>query len=546
MVGVLERSFVIRFGCEGSRILGVSPYLRTLVLAALLAITGCESERMAPVSFQVRSEGDAPAVAARIALEAFGVARTGDRYIEDWQAAIQMVALDERKRALPLLEDLIASARFDQLNSAQQHAGLLLGGLVSLDQLDDSYAHRLFVRSTAMPEAILGDWSGRYVTASALGDRADALTSVATLLHRWPNEAADLSLDTLIGNIQIDPEGEQREAEFMALNALFDARFKERGAEPSSWWGILAAELVERGDLDRAARVVDRIDRPRTLLAMRVDRRFDALVEEDPQAFDIQVAARKQSENLERSVELYPRNLTAVLQLENAYFEAHRFADMLQTADTVISRVTAAGSINAVYDGVTTLRRIYRFRGLALEAMHRDDEAEAQYRSAADEEENFGGVLDLAEFYADRNRAADALAALRYLPGNDRSLAPYGRMEARLIRLTAAQSMNDRSEAQSCLTYLREHQSDSIDVFQVALVRADKSNEAAELITTRLKDPKLRRQALLEVQSYAWPIEPPVVRDANARWARILERPEVKAAIASVGRRERFEIPPQS
>lgn len=521
-----------------------------VALMGLLLLGGCQSPHIATQGDSAGRSADPVSESMRIAIDRFANAKPKDSYVQGWQAAIRQLALSGHSQVYPVLTDLIGSSRFSELTPSQQHAALMLVGSLAIEQHHATYAQGLLARSTAMPQAGVVDWHARYTAAAALGDSNDALVSVTAMLSRWPTEATTLSPETLRQLVYHEPDNDaQRDVRLRALNVLFDVSYKfEDGVEPEPFWDMLVGDLVERREIDRAALVVTRISSPYAILSMRVDRRFDALVQKNPRRFDVKAAAERLVAELERAVKSHPRSLDAVTQLTYAYLYAGRYADVLRMTDAVIAAITAAGGVRVLYDDADPLHWIYENRATALEATHRWDEAEVERRLSAGRSENgqanVSNVIDLAEFYADRDRGQDAFAALRELPNETDALSPYGKMAVHLVRLKAALSTHEEQEVQSCLTYLRENKLHAIAIFQRALLRVNAAEEAAQVIIFRLKDPKLRRQALLDVQTYVRPAEPPPLEEDEARWQRILERPEVAAAIESVGRREWVPLPP--
>ncbi len=94
---------------------------------------------------------------------------------------------------------------------------------------------------------------------------------------------------------------DRSDARFQLLEALYEARWKlTYGFEPSQAWTDFARLLLERGDVQRATEVAARIDSPRELLAMRVDKRYDAIVHAVPARFDIDQAMARQVATLEK------------------------------------------------------------------------------------------------------------------------------------------------------------------------------------------------------------------------------------------------------
>lgn len=58
---------------------------------------------------------------------------------------------------------------------------------------------------------------------------------------------------------------------------------------------------------------------------------------------------------------------------------------------------------------------------------------------------------------------------------------------------------------------MREHRDDALSAFQEALLIADRQDEGAVLLISRLANPRLRSAALVAVQEYAAGLWPPLV-----------------------------------
>jgi hypothetical protein len=115
-------------------------------------------------------------------------------------------------------------------------------------------------------------------------------------------------------------------------------------------------------------------------------------------------------------------------------------------------------------------------------------------------------------------------------------MSPYGTLQLESVRHAAALELNDTAEATRALTYLREHQANSPGTYQRALARANETKAGARLLVARLKNPKLRTDALADVQEYGEPAVSQRAQQWRANWLTVVARPEVQAAIAKVGR----------
>src|SRR5262249_9061163 len=156
--------------------------------------------------------------------------------------------------------------------------------------------------TSEMSMATADDWGYRFVSAQLSDARADAILALTTTARNWPAKLA--SFDPRFINRVLFANGartDTSQARFDLLDALYGAESKlEYGFEPSNAWADFARLLLERGDIQRAIAVTERITDPRALLAMRVDNRFDAVVRAVPARFDVDAAVARNIRKLEQ------------------------------------------------------------------------------------------------------------------------------------------------------------------------------------------------------------------------------------------------------
>jgi hypothetical protein len=69
-------------------------------------------------------------------------------------------------------------------------------------------------------------------------------------------------------------------------------------------------------------------------------------------------------------------------------------------------------------------------------------------------------------------------------------------------------------------------------------------DEAAKLLITRLRDPALRSDALVDAQEFLKPVPTPANLVLHERRHALLARKDVRAVVAKYGRTEQFLLPP--
>jgi uncharacterized membrane protein len=469
-----------------------------------------------------------------------------DVYRYALQRALKQVSEEELADAYPALLGVIRSPVFDQLTPAEQHWALFVAGLVALDLDKPAAAHPLLVRACAMPDADGDDWVGRLNAARRMDLREDMVLSLTQIARQWPKSLEELIYQVVTETVSYAhylPGGEAPLHQL--LDSLYTARwtFPEK-IEPSYMWRDLAALEIDRKQFARAKEVVSRVMSPHVVIGMRIDRRFDRLRASVPKYFDVEAAVKGELATMRAIVQRSPRSLNAIIELTYSQLGAGLYEQTLATTSEVLRKIEAAPSKEPPYDDMDKVIWIYDNRARALARMQRWSEAESEVRSAADRKEdgerNVSNVINLAWFYAEAGRSDEALATLVDL---GQTMSKYGLMQMHGVRYAAALQKGDAEIANESLAYLLEHRKDSLDTWQWTLVRANRLDEAAELLIERLRDPVLRSDALYDLQDYGNP--PPQAQRAiwNERWRRIRDRPDVREAIDAVGRIEKFRIP---
>ena len=450
---------------------------------------------------------------------------------------------------------LIESPLFEQLSGELRHERLLSTGWLGVEQHDYAFAHGLLVRSSAMDRPGSDDWSGRMYAALGMADLDDATLALTRLAQGWPDELSRVPADAVwrIAPREGDSE-EQRAASFELRLALYRAEYKgAHEVSPGALWGRLAMELFERGRIAEARDLLPSLNSPRTLLTMRIDRRYDALVREAPALFDVKAAAAREISDYEEAVQRYPRNVDAVAQLCYAYLDAGSYRDVLRAAAAVLSRADDPNSFAAAYDeDETAFNWVLDTYARASAAMRNWDEAVRALEVAAQGLEhgrlNVSNVINLGGFYADLGKPDKALRVLAEISDEDSEtlMSPYGRMAWHAARLHATLAKGDAAAADAELAYLRTHQNDAVGAYQDGLLRAGRMEDAAVVLIARLRDPQRYQAALREIQIYQYPPAPPGVVQLRALQRALARRADVQQAVAQVGRIERVPLPPDA
>ena len=154
-----------------------------------------------------------------------------------------------------------------------------------------------------------------------------------------------------------------------------------------------------------------------------------------------------------------------------------------------------------------------------------------------DGEPNVSQVINLASLYADLGQPEDALAAIESV-GSRRS--DYGDLQEQRVRFEAYAQLGDAEGIRVTLAFISEHRHDAVGSYQSALLQVGDIDAAAALLIGRLETPRERADALYSIQGFAKQPRTPIEQQGAARRTALIERPDVRAAIERVGRKESY------
>jgi hypothetical protein len=458
----------------------------------------------------------------------------------------QALLADKYVEASEALEAAMELGVFQRLQPAVQHQAFLIAAFAASGRDDYLGAHEFMMAATEFDEANAAQWLLRARYASWVEEWADAALAITTVARRWAGEIAKDEHRELISQIGYRlRKDDRRHREYLdLLNALFDARYTAQfGIQPDGFWQDLVLDALEKGDMKRARTFAARIENTDTLLRMRIDKRFDALVRDDAKRFDLTAAMKRRSRSLARVVTDEPRSLQAFVQYGYALLDEGRYTDLLERSDVILRRIGNAPAKSPPYDDLDdSLNWVYNHKAASLRALGRWDEAlgvmEAGRAKREHGSDNVSQAINLGFHYNDAGQAQKALDVLEDVDWA-RALSPYGRMQLQHVRYRAYLHLGNHAEADNVLAYLREHHDDADDTWLQVLLDSDDVDGAAAQLIAQLKDAEKRGAALAGVQDYRRPAEMPLMRDSRERWNALLARADVSAAIDEVGRRER-------
>jgi tetratricopeptide (TPR) repeat protein len=467
--------------------------------------------------------------------------------VEKGRAALHANKYTEASK---LLEQAMANPGFSQAEPALQYFALLVASYAAEGTEDNARAHELLVEATRFPDADAELWTRRAQTASAITVWEDVALSLTTVAKKWPKELKGDEYHSWLVNKTVRELGKQpnlHQPRTDLLNALFDAGYKmQYGTEPSHLWLVVATEAVERKDLKRAREVARRITDSSVLVAMRIDKRFDALTSDEPKLFDVQAAAERSAREQKKVMKENPKSLGAVVVYGYALHTIGQFEEMLALANGIIAKVDKAPRNKPPYEDLDdNLNWIHNHKAIALRALGRRDEAAAALaawdRSELNRGDKVSQAINLGFFYNEMGRPEDALKAVAAFEVS-RGMSEYGSTQYQYVRFQAYQQLGREREAQEIVTWMREHQDDSLATAQDTLLEAGDTDGAAALLLSRLHNADERAATLAGIQRYAQTPRTERQQKLDALKETLLARADVVATIAQYGRRENFPI----
>jgi tetratricopeptide (TPR) repeat protein len=462
-------------------------------------------------------------------------------------AALGLIENKQFDEGLSALRSVIEAPSFSSLPAEDRHHALFVAGRTEMGFHRWPLARSYLVRAAASPAATAEDELALASIGAQLQDEplvADSLTAIA---RRWPARLGDIDEDYLARFLSGTSKLPRTRA-LALLQAFYAANFRLKwDIEPSDSWRDLMLLLIEQGRETEAAAVSARITDPFVLIAIRADRRFDAVVAAHPERFDIEAAAARQLKWLQAKDEGgtgADASLRVKALLMGALTRRHHAAAALAIADEAIGDIRDTNYPERRFvDYLSEYGNLLTERAYVLFELGLWEQGVAQLKEAAHEFEhdrdNVDAAISLAGVECDLGRPADARSVLAQIT---EGLSPFGQMQVESVRLDVATQEGDAAQVERSLRYAREHRGDGPLSYLSDLIVANQLDRAAEELRRQFRDPDTRQNALANVQTYAPEEATPRDLEMRARWLSVLARPDVQQAIAKVGRVESYQL----
>jgi tetratricopeptide (TPR) repeat protein len=496
------------------------PYI--LALIATLGLTACASDKQTkPVDAAVSGlPGHAASdVAAR------------EESAEDKK-------LDAR---LTALEATIKAPTFETSPSQYQYRALSTAGVLAISRDKPKLGYTYLVRAVAMPDADFDIRLAQTFTAGRLGYVADAVNGLTVMARQWPDQLSSVEGGELFIADVLDQAGKvPRSARLTLLESLHDGRWTPKlGNARTAIWRDLTMLLLEAERRSEAIEVSLQVTDVYTLIAMRSDRRFDAVIAANPAHFDIDNAADQELRGLQAAADATPQSLELQRRVVVALLSRQRYEAALAAADSAFAAIKSTNYPRKLYEDYEQRSSAFLdARAVALERMGRWDEAVAEL-TVAGGGGNVNQLINLGSLYCEMGRPHEALSVISTV---DARTSHYGTMQEESVRLDAAEQLGNSRDVERSLQYLRVHRADAPSAYLGALIVVSRLDKAAHELIAQLTDVDQRQDALQSVQEYgevpgtAWDGE------LNARWRKVVDRKDVQAVIHRVGRVESYHL----
>ncbi|MCF7751245.1 hypothetical protein KQ945_10840 [Bacillus subtilis subsp. subtilis] len=325
------------------------------------------------------------------------------------------------------------------------------------------------------------------------------------------------------------------------LQVLFDRQWQIDGLEPNALWLQLATLQADAGQHERLAATVRRIDAPLEVVALRSDKRFDAVVDRRDPRFDPSQSARRHADALRVSALLRPE-ASDIAALTDTLLLLGDHEQVLATTALLLTRLTEADAPRS-FPGGAYAAWVLLHRAVAQHRLGQEAQAEATLVLAStltDEGHTVNPLhrLYLASWYLGNRKPERALQTLEGLDEEPM----FGEYVRQWIRFSAYRSVGDAARTAQARRWLQDNQGEGRAAYVDVLLVEQRTDEAAGWVIAELQAPRRRQEMLQLMQNFRMLPPMPADVDNDARWQQLLKRPDVVAAMEAVGRRETLSI----
>lgn len=454
-----------------------------------------------------------------------------------WSAAEQ----GDYPRARALLERLRHDPGFARSNNALRAGAYELEAWLAVEGKHFDEALGLLQKAQALTPERTYPQDLRAAFFARADRPVDAARALCEALARDSRDASDRFRPALV-NYLTQALRHDNAALQPLLQALFDAQWTDAGQAPQYRWQRLAELQADTGQAEALQRTVERIDEPMPLLYLSIDHRFDAAMAGRAAPLSPEAALAPYVARLRRDVQAEPHQLPRVTALLNGLLQAGDNVGLIE-ASAAFADVTPAFHAHDD-DALMDMAWLLNLRAEAQRRLGQTEAAITTLRYAMTFGTNghpaVGQQLNLALWLADDRQPAQALALVSEL----HAVSDYGRSVADLVRVVAYQQQGDAAGVARATAAIAARKGSDREPYLEALLAQDRLDDAAAELIARLRDPESRQATLKWIQVYGdipkWPLD----AERIARKQQVLQRADVRDAIAAVGTRGQYALYP--
>lgn len=466
--------------------------------------------------------------------------------VDQYDAAVDAFQAGQCDRAVELMAAVTASPDFGSLDGRYQSMAFAGLGLCAYDREDWKTAYDAFARASVYSDAPDMVFPFRFEAAATRGEHEDAVAALELAAAKRPASLGDVRPGRLFLFMRdLDKRRDTAlRARFFAALDRADYHSSAPFDTASFLWVEYAGDLAVAGDTAAATRVLGRVDVPDALARALTDRRLIAVVDADPRRFDVRaVAERRLAQDRQRMAD-HPELLDGPNEVAMELRALGRPEEALALLDATLPRLKDK---TAFHDFADKLPWFWDERSRTLRELGRVDEAIDALRTGAfavdPETADVSLILNLEDFLVRTGKPQAALDEMKLSEKVDAQTSPYGRMVREQTRACAFALLGRREELKASLAYVAAHAADNWAAAADAPLCAGDSNMAAAAVIRALDDPNGRETVLIELSRFDPPAHQTALeRQMDERRQEVASRPDVKAAIAKVGRTARFNI----
>jgi tetratricopeptide (TPR) repeat protein len=383
----------------------------------------------------------------------------------------------------------------------------------------------------------------RFMAYVDLRKLTDAAADFVALAKERPDAARNVRY-RMISRLVWDLNAKDETVAFDVLKAMRDISYvpEAPGEDTDYLTQIFVRLLVDRREDLIAMMELSKIKAADMLIEARVDRRyaslwakegFDALT--DPK----EIAARELAYTA-GLVKKHP-NLAIIM---TRHVKALRTVGENAKAVDVAREALANPELASVHAERAVEDKLWLRNELvyALRDLGRTDEALAEMQPVLKLDEAKNGfminqLVNFGEIMIELGHAAEGVKTARR---GWNAASPMGQLFINMVEV-CGNATTDKPAAEKALALLRKRQSENYAAMTAALLCMDRTDDVADLMKKRLSQPAHRGAALAAIQSYKTPaFVTPLQRTIMDRYARVIARPDVQAAIKKHGRIEAY------